>query len=760
MDSSTTHTKPLPKYKDPSLPIPERVEDLLSRMTPAEKAAQTDMISGVDFATKRSKLHHCSVELDTDYRFDELLSLCGDTGTGFLHDNYSIPAIQNRLQKFFIEHSRLGIPVIFTGEALHGISGLRGTIFPCPINLGATFDPDLIHEVGGAIGREARSLGIQEILAPNLDVARDPRWGRMEETFGEDTYLSSRMAAAIVSGEQKGDISRSDAVISEPKHYCVHGIPEGGTNCSPARAGTREVESCYLPVFESAITEGGAYNVMVSYNCVDGDVMMTSEHYLKEILHDRFHMKGYTRADWGGVMRVKNDHHLVSTDRDAIKLSLNNGLDVKGLDYPNAFWRETVTDLIEKGEIPEERINEIVRRILTVKFELGLFEHPYTEEHTWESTIRCDTHKKIALKAARESVTLLKNNGVLPLDKSKVHSIAVIGPSGAAQKRGGYSGVPYGYEIKSVYQILKDSLNEDVIIRQHDGCAITPGESGPRFVEGQPHLTTDGEAAIEDDLDRAVAIASECDTILFVGGDNSITSGEGRDRCELVLAGRQRELIRRLGALGKKLILILEIGKPADLTIEEPLCDAIMTTWFGGEFGAQAIVDVLFGDINPSGRLNVSFPRNVGSLPCYYSMLPGGAQDFYEGSKHARYPFGFGLSYTSFAYSNLNVQKRGQYDFDVTVTVQNTGARAGADVVQLYIDDVDSSVVTPPVLLKGFKRVELHAGDCTSVCFHLDKRSFELIDLKYRRVVEPGTFRILIGHSSTDFVLETAIQIS
>ena len=247
--------------------------------------------------------------------------------------------------------------------------------------------------------------------------------------------------------------------------------------------------------------------------------------------------------------------------------------------------------------------------------------------------------------------------------------------------------------------------------------------------------------------------------IVFVGGDNSITSGEGRDRCDLVLPGRQRELIERLSRLGKKLILVLEIGKPVDLTVEEPLCDAIVTAWFGGERGAEAIAEVLFGDCNPSGRLNVSFPRNVGSLPCYYSMLPGGAQDFYEGTKHARYPFGYGLSYTTFAYSDLRVEQRGRCDFDVTVTVKNTGARDGDDVVQLYIDDVASSVVTPPVLLKGFARVHLAAGEQRDVRFSLNETSFQLIDLKYRRVVEPGEFRILVGHSSVDLPLEARVSI-
>ena len=316
-------------YQNPALPVAERVADLLSRMTVEEKAAQTCMMRGVEYATKPDGRQHCSVEPDTEFDWDRLTADFADEGIGFIHDMYSTPVPFNKIQKFFIERSRLGIPVIFTGEALHGISGVRGTVFPCPLNFGATFDTDLIHKVGEAIGRETRALGMHEILAPNLDVARESRWGRIEETFGEDTYLSSRMAAAIVSGEQKGDISRPDAVIAEPKHYCVHGIAEGGTNCSPARAGRREVESCYLPVFEAGITEGGAYNVMVSYNCVDGDPLMCSEWYLKDVLKDRFRLKGYSRSDWGGVGRLKDAHRLVTTDKDAICLAVKNGLDVQ-----------------------------------------------------------------------------------------------------------------------------------------------------------------------------------------------------------------------------------------------------------------------------------------------------------------------------------------------------------------------------------------------------------------------------------------------
>ncbi|MGN1409577.1 MAG: glycoside hydrolase family 3 C-terminal domain-containing protein [Eubacteriales bacterium] len=289
---------------------------------------------------------------------------------------------------------------------------------------------------------------------------------------------------------------------------------------------------------------------------------------------------------------------------------------------------------------------------------------------------------------------------------------------------------------------------------------MTPDKKTPRFVEGQPHLASDGEDFIPDDLDGAVAVASECDVIIFVGGDNSITSGEGRDRCDIVLPGKQRELIERLAKLGKKLILVLEIGKPVDLTVEEKICDGIMTAWFGGEFGAQAICDVLLGEYNPAGRLNVSFPRNVGSIPAYYSMLPGGAGSYYEGPKAARYPFGYGLSYTSFEYSDMKIEKRGQYDFDVTVKIKNTGERDGDEVAQLYIDDVESSVVTPPILLKGFERVHLKAGEEKEVTFKLNKKSFEILDVKYRRTVEPGEFRILVGAASNDIRLTDAVYIS
>ena len=743
-------------YKDSGRPVSERVEDLLGRMTLAEKVAQTTMIRGVEYATRPCPLQHCSVEPDTEFDEAKLTADIPD-GIGYVHDMYSLPSAQNRIQKYFVEKTRLGIPVIFTGEALHGISGIRGSIFPVPLNFGATFDTDLVKEVGSAIARETRALGIHEILAPNLDVAREPRWGRVEETFGEDTHLSSRMAAAIISGEQKGDISRPDAVIAEPKHYCTHGMAEAGTNCSNARAGEREIERDYLPVFEAGIREGGAYDVMVSYNAIDGEVMMCHPYYLQDVLKERMGLRGIARSDWGGVKRIRNDHKLVDTDEDAICLAVRNGLDVQGCcDYPAPFWNRTLEKLVRDGKISMERIDDIVRRVLTIKFEMGLFDRPYTDETLYPEVIRCEAHRKINQKCAEESIVLLKNDGVLPLKNPK--SVALIGPSSASQKLGGYSCIPYGYRIRSVYDELKEALGEGATVRQCSGCAITH-EDGPRIVDGQPHLTTEGEESILDEVEEAVKIASECETIVFVGGDNTVTSGEGRDRCTLNLYGRQTELLEKLAALGKPLILVLENGKQLELSRETELCNAILMAFFGGEFGARAIVRALLGQTNSFGRLPVSLPRDSTRIPCYYTMLPGGAGEYLEGPKNALYPFGYGLSYTRFAYSGLQAEKTGPDSVRVRVAVENCGDCDGDEIVQLYVDDVNSSVVTPPVQLKAFRRVTLKKGERRELSFELDEKAFRIFSVRKKWEIEPGLFRILIGRNSREMIAETTVTL-
>lgn len=870
------------KYKDPSLTPEERAKDLLGRMTLEEKVAQMDMIRGVELATKVHEAHFCAVDNESDFYWDKVEESFGKRGMGFVHDVYSIPSVLNKLQRYFVEETRLGIPCIFTGEALHGLSWPGAMVFPMPISMGATFHPELTKEVGHAIAAETRSLGIHEILAPNLDLAREPRWGRVEETFGEDTYLSSQMAYAIVTGEQGDDISAPDAIISEPKHYCVHGIPEAGTNCSPARAGRREIETAYLPVFEAGIKKAGAYNAMASYNCIDGEAVISSEHYLREVLKERFGLKGYVRADFGAVARLKGSHHMSRDNKESIEMAVNGGLDVQGFDFPNDVWQNTLIELVNEGRIKMEVIDDAVFRVLKTKFALGIFEHPYTDEEHYKEVVRCQKHKDISYQVAKESLVMLQNkNNLLPLSK-EISSIAVIGPSSGTQRIGSYSSVPYGYSVSSLYEEIKKKIGEGCAVRQADGCGVTEhdvdiipkswfedgilleyypndsfagepvGSSKANMIKfnwilAKPHrdlefkgysvrmtgkmkvntydfagtdrftgklvfttgdsvrVIVDGECLIdsfgdhkqklpscpfefvngaehdvlieyvcdvngndlsfcvdhhEDNMDNAIEAAKASDVVVMVCGDNKITSGEGMDRCDLKLYGKQQELIRRVSELGKPVVLVLENGKPVDLTYETEHLDSILVAWFGGEFGAKAIADILFGEVSPSGKLPISFPKNVGYLPCYYSMLPGGSPFFLEGDKKERFEFGFGLSYTSFVYSNLKAEKKdGPCDWRISVTVKNTGDMEADEIVQLYVEDLYSSVVTPEKLLQGFKRISLKPGESKEVSMDLGFDSFRLLNKKYEWVVEAGEFKIMIGASSRDIRLETTIDI-
>ena len=746
-------------YQNPNLDIEKRLDDLMERMTLEEKIGQLDMKFGNEYCTKHDPHHHLSVDPDSDYDYEKLARDFGKSGLGFVHDNYSVPAIMNKIQRFFVEETRLGIPVIFTGEALHGIGGTRGTILPNPTAWAASFDPAMGAKAGRVIASEARALGIHEILAPNLDVARDPRWGRTEETFGEDTHLSARFAASVIAAEQNGDIARNDAVIAEPKHYCVHGIPEGGVNCAPARVGVREVESCYLPVFEAGIKEGGAYDVMVCYNAIDGDVVITSEHYLKEVLKDRFGLRGISRSDWSAVERIHVLHHLAPNAKEGIYLAKKNGLDCQGgCEYDHDFWIETLCELIKEGRLEEENINESCRRVLRLKFLLGLFENPYTDERRWENVVHCGAHQDVALELAQKAITLLKNDGVLPLNTDRIQKIAVIGPSSNKQQIGNYSSEPIYVEIRSLFEELKDAL-PDVEIVQADGCGIFAGETDAGIAADQPHLKRARQQKTEDALDEAVALAKDADVVVFVGGDDCMTSGECHDRSELTLFGRQRELIGRLAALGMPVILVLENGKPLEISEESEVCAAVLETWFGGEKGAKAIADALLGEINPGGKLPFSLPKKSGMIPCYYSMLPGRSNNYLDGDFGALYPFGFGLSYTTFAYSDLLLTRVGDTEVEVQLTVENTGNVTGDEVVQIYVEDCESTVVTPPLLLKAFRRVTLVPGEKKVLTFRLGYDAFKLMNAKYEWVVEPGNFRICAASSSKDIRLEGVVQL-
>ena len=740
-----------PKYKNPALTPEERAEDLLGRMTLREKIAQLDMKFGSKYCTEIEENDNCSVKETTDYDWESLRADFPD-GLGYLHDNYSVPAVMNKLQKFFIENSRLGIPVIFTGEALHGICGTRGTVLPIPTAWAATFEPEYAYQAGRIIAKEARALGIYEVLAPNLDVARDPRWGRTEETFGEDTCLSTKMAVNIVKGHQNGDISAKDSVISEPKHYCIHGIPEGGVNCGTARAGVREIESCYLPVFEAAIKEGGAYDVMASYNSIDGDLMMTSSHYLRTVLKDRFGLKGICRSDWGGLRRVHYLHKMAKNEKEAIYLSKKNGLDCQGGDeYPNKLWVDSLEELVNEGRIDVENINESCRRVLKIKFELGLFENPYTDENEYKNVINKQEFIDKSLEIARKSIILLKNDGILPLDENKYKKIALIGPSSDKIRLGGYSSKTFRRKLETIFDIIRRELPDAEII-QVDGCGISDGDF-EFALSDQHHLQGITAEKTNEDFEKAITAAKESDLIIFCGGDDNISSGEGRDRCEITLCGKQTELMKMLAETGKPLVFVMIHGKPLAIKEESDISNAILSCWFGGECGPQAICDVLLGKVNPAGRLPFSLPRRSTMIPCYYSMLPGASNEYYEGKGDALYPFGFGLSYTEFEYSDLRVEKTGETDVNVKVKVKNIGNRAGDEVVQIYVEDCESSVVTPVILLKDFRRISLEAGETKEVEFNLGYNAFRLMNQAYEWVVEPGLFKIYAASSSRDLKL-------
>lgn len=745
------------KYKDPAISPEERAEDLLSRMTLREKIAQLDMKFGSNYCTEKEDVDNCSVKATSDYNWDKMKEDFAD-GLGYVHDNYSVPAIMNKVQKFFIENSRLGIPVIFTGEALHGICGTRGTILPIPTAWAATFEPRFAYEAGRIIASEARSLGIHEVLSPNLDVARDPRWGRTEETFGEDTCLSTKMAVQICKGHQNNDISANDTVISEPKHYCIHGIPEAGVNCGTARVGVREIETCYLPVFEAAIKEGGAYDVMVSYNSIDGDLMMTSKRYLKDILKKRFGLKGICRSDWGGLRRVHYLHRMAKNDKEGIYLSKKNGLDCQGGDeYSNKFWVDSLEELVNEGRIDVENINESCRRVLTLKFRLGLFENPYTDENNYKNVVNKQEHLDKALEIAQKSMILLKNDGILPLNKDKYKKIALIGPSSNKIRLGGYSAKPVGRNLKTIYDVFKSELPDTEII-QCDGCGISDGDF-EFALSDQHHLQGIVAEKHKENIEEAVRIASESDLVIFCGGDDTISSGEGRDRCELTLCGRQSELIKKLSATGKPLVFAMLHGKPLAIKEESELCNAVISSWFGGESGSQAVCDVILGKVNPAGRLPFSLPRRSTMIPCYYSMLPGASNEYYEGKGDALYPFGFGLSYTDFEYSDLKLNKTSENEVHVSLNVKNIGKVIGDEVVQIYVEDCESTVVTPVMLLKDFKRITLAPEETKTVEFTLGFDAFKLLNQDYEWVVENGTFKIHAAVSSRDIRLTKEIEL-
>ena len=708
----------IPPYRQPNLPIDARVRDLVSRMTLEEKARQLDMYAGVpslvDQATDKT---HAAP--GAHFQSDAAGKLFGNLGAGSIHDLYPSAELANSIQQWIMQHSRLGIPALFIEEGLHGYSD--GTVFPAPINLAATWDPGLARRTGAAIASEARAAGVDMILAPVLDLAREPRWGRIEEDFGEDPYLTGQLGLAYVQGAQGDSLASNHTVVAEPKHFAGHGSPESGLNTSPVHIGERELRTIMLKPFEPAFREGHAMGVMAAYHEIDGVPVVAEPMLFEQILRHDWGFRGFVLSDLGAIRRLLDDHHTAATPQQAITEALNAGVDMQFYDFDHATFQNAIINGYKDGTLSPEALNGAVSSVLRVKFALGLFDHPLTDPTLSPRVKRSPEHLAISLESARESMTLLKNdNHTLPLPKT-LKRIAVIGPNGNIARYGDYEDEKNGKRI-SILDGLRTLL---------------------------PNTTIDFDEGA--DIPSAVAKARNADVAILALGEHQGISGEGFDRESLDLPGNQEALLEAVYATGKPIVLVLENGRPLTIPWAAAHIPAILEAWYPGEFGGQAVAETLFGDNNPGGKLTITFPRNIGQIPVYYNFDPSKTSKYVDGTRDPLYPFGFGLSYTTFAFDNLAATSPApgsNADIIVTVDVTNTGKVPGDEVAQLYLHHDTSSVEVPGKALKGFERLHLNPGEHQTVTFHLKQSELAVWNMNHKWAVEPGSYTIMVGDSS------------
>jgi beta-glucosidase len=716
------------KYQDAQVPLEQRVNDLLSRMTIQEKVRQLDMYSSArEIMSAHTDETHSA--LDAIFVPEKAQTIWGDLGVGAVHDLNPTPEQANAIQKWVISHNRLGIPALFIEEGLHGYD--TGTVFPAPIGLAGTWDPEVARETGTAIAAEARSHGVDMILGPVLDLARDPRWGRVEEDFGEDTYLTGQFGLAYVQGMQGETLASDHTTVAEPKHFVGHGSPEGGQNTSPVHMGEREMRTEMLAAFEPAFRQGHAMATMVAYHEIDGIPMTADPLVLKQILRNEWGFQGFALSDLGAIRRLYEDHRVASTPQAAACLAIRSGVDMQFYDFDHAVFEKALIDCVHEGTLASADLDRAVRSVLRVKFMLGLFDHPYVDPTLMARAERTPAHLATSLRSARESMTLLKNDGnLLPLTRTTKH-IAVIGPNGNIARYGDYEREPNGKHVSLLDGIRAEAPN----------ALVT-------FDEGK-------------DSSVAVAIARQADVVILGMGEWQGVEGEGFDRTNLDLPGNQEPLLEAIVATGKPIVLVLENGRPLTIGWAKQHVPAILEAWYPGELGGQAIAETLFGGNNPAGRLTITFPVSTGQLPVYYSSDPSRIHKYADDDGKPLFPFGWGLSYTTFRYSRLSATqptlKSGQ-SIHATVDVTNTGSQDGDDVVQLYLRRDFSSVETPERELKGFARIHLKAGETKTVSFELPQQAMQIWNTDGRWVVEPGRYTLWAGGSS-EAALQTTFQL-
>jgi beta-xylosidase len=749
-----------PDYRNAKLPVEQRVADLLSRMTVEEKVAQ---ITTLWTRKPNQKPHDWSMADRGDFSA-EAAALVMKHGIGQIarqrerKDARQSAIYANAVQKWLKENTRLGIPAMFHDEALHGHMALGSTSFPTPISLASSWDPDLIARIFTVAAMESRIRGGHQVLGPNLDLARDPRWGRTEETYGEDPYLASRLGVACIKALQgalqgAGPGVDGEHVMATAKHFTAHGQPESGTNVGPANFSERILREIFLPTFEAAVKEAGVMSVMPSYNEIDGVPSHGSHFLLQKILRQEWGFRGLIAADYNAIEQLQTLHKVAADRAAAAKLALEAGVDIE---LPDPDCYPTLPQLINEGRVSMATLDRAVTNVLRAKFLLGLFENPYVDPERAAKLTNSKAHQDLAAEAARRSITLLKNEGgLLPLDRGKLKSIAIIGPNAAGVHLGGYSDAAPGQGV-SILAGVRNKVGEQIKVNYAEGCKITK-EGGNWWADSSQLNDAESDAKL---IAEAVEAAKASDVVALALGGNEDTNKEGwadnhlGDRDNLDLVGRQNDLVKAVLETGKPTVVMLINSAPLSINYIAEKVPAILEGFYLGEGTGIAVADVLFGDYNPGGKLAVSFPRSVGQLPIAYNHKPTARRGYLFASKDPLFPFGHGLSYTTFEYSNLKVtpaQIGASGRAEVSVTVTNTGKRSGDEVVQLYVRDLVSSVTRPVMELKDFKRISLAPGESKTVNFTITPDKLSFLDLNMNRIVEPGAFDIMVGTSSAKY---------
>lgn len=742
-------------YKDPTLAVEKRVKDLMERMTLDEKIAQLGMIESDLYKGDPNGYGVCE---------------CPKIGVA------DVLKSSFETKKYARENTRLGIPPIMTAECLHGVLAYGATIFPQAIAQGSTWNPELIEQMASMIASESSVVGIDQALSPLFDLARDPRYGRMEECYSEDPYLTGEMGTAFVRGMQ-GDPAETryqlsfDKVMCTAKHFAGYSVPVAGINVAPASMGIRELRSEFLPPFEKAVREANVYSVMPSYNEIDGIPAHSNKFLLSQVLRGEWEFPGYVFADYSAIWRLFALHKVADTIEEAGKKALMAGVD---LEASRAYAFTHLGKLIKENMLDIKYVDQACRRILTVKFKAGLFEKPYPDARNIQKKVHIQPHIDVARRIAEESVILLKNEkNLLPLDLNKIKSLAVIGPNADQVQYGDYTWTRDNSSGVTILGGIRNLAGNKVTINYARGCSIS-GHNRDGFAEA---------VKAAEKSEAVVLVLGETSVILSGIGwgkgpgvsenEEPFTGGENYDLSDINPVGVQRELAKAICATGKPVILVLVHGRSWSIAWEKENIPSILEAWYPGEQGGAAIADILFGKVNPSGRLNATVPQSVGHVPVYYDYKPSGKGDsrnpgtpekpgrnYVFSSPDPLFPFGYGLSYTSFEYSNLKVSKElfGVNDtLKVSADIKNSGKVEGKEVVQLYVNDEFSSTTTPVMALKKFKKISLKPGETQNVSFSLKPQELGLWNEEMQFVTEPGKFKLMFARSAEDIVLSTTV---